>query len=83
MPAGRFPPPWTADVTPNCFIVRDANGQALSRAIGIRCCQAARARDVRPRGRKDWRQMFTQHTRRGTGSYAPKALGMERSAGIK
>jgi hypothetical protein len=26
----RFPPPWTAEVTPNCFIVRDANGQALS-----------------------------------------------------
>jgi hypothetical protein len=23
----RFPPPWTAEVTPNCFIVRDANGQ--------------------------------------------------------
>ena len=22
----RFPPPWTAEVTPNCFIVRDANG---------------------------------------------------------
>ena len=26
----RFPPPWTAEVTPNCFIVRDANGQTLS-----------------------------------------------------
>jgi hypothetical protein len=25
-----FPPPWTAEATPNCFIVRDANGQALS-----------------------------------------------------
>jgi hypothetical protein len=22
--------PWSAEVTPNCFIVRDANGQALS-----------------------------------------------------
>ncbi len=30
MPIRRFPPPWTAEVTPNCFIVRDANGQALS-----------------------------------------------------
>jgi hypothetical protein len=30
LPARRFPPPWTAEVTPNCFIVRDANGQALS-----------------------------------------------------
>jgi hypothetical protein len=29
-PARRFPPPWSAEVTPNCFIVRDANGQALS-----------------------------------------------------
>ena len=26
----RFPPPCTAEVTPNCFIVRDANGQALT-----------------------------------------------------
>ena len=25
----RFPPPWSAELTPNCFIVRDANGQAL------------------------------------------------------
>ena len=24
----RFPPPWSADVTTNCFIVRDATGQA-------------------------------------------------------
>ena len=30
MPPRRFPAPWTAEVTPNCFIVRDANGQALS-----------------------------------------------------
>jgi hypothetical protein len=29
-PPRRFPPPWTAEVTPNCFILRDANGQALS-----------------------------------------------------
>jgi len=28
--ARRFPPPWSAEVTPNCFIVRDASGQALS-----------------------------------------------------
>jgi hypothetical protein len=26
----RFPPLWTAEETPNCFIVGDANGQALS-----------------------------------------------------
>jgi hypothetical protein len=30
MPARRFSPPWSTEVTPNCFIVRDANGQALS-----------------------------------------------------
>jgi hypothetical protein len=29
-PPRRFPPPWSAEVTPNCFIVRDANGQVLS-----------------------------------------------------
>jgi hypothetical protein len=26
----RFPPPWVAEETPSCFIVRDHNGQALS-----------------------------------------------------
>jgi hypothetical protein len=26
----RFPPPWTAEETDVCFIVRDANGQALA-----------------------------------------------------
>ena len=30
MHSRRFPPPWSAKVTPNCFIVRDANGQALT-----------------------------------------------------
>jgi hypothetical protein len=30
MPTRRFPRPWSAEVTPSCFIVRDANGQALS-----------------------------------------------------
>jgi hypothetical protein len=29
MTARRFPPLWSAEVTPNCFVVRDANGQAL------------------------------------------------------
>jgi hypothetical protein len=28
MLARRFPPPWSVEVTPNCFIMRDANGQA-------------------------------------------------------
>jgi hypothetical protein len=26
----RFPPPWSAELTPNCFIVRDRDGQALA-----------------------------------------------------
>jgi len=26
----RFPAPWSAEVTPNCFIVRDAEGQQLA-----------------------------------------------------
>jgi hypothetical protein len=30
MPTRRFPPPWIAEVTPNCFIVRDAEGQKLA-----------------------------------------------------
>jgi hypothetical protein len=31
-PPRRFPPPWSAELTPNCFIVRDDSGQALSYA---------------------------------------------------
>ena len=35
MPSGRFPPPWSVDeanskLDRRCFIVRDANGQALT-----------------------------------------------------
>ena len=26
----RFPPPWTAEETEACFVVRDHNGQALA-----------------------------------------------------
>jgi hypothetical protein len=29
--ARRFPPPWSAEESEACFIVRDANGQALAR----------------------------------------------------
>jgi hypothetical protein len=28
--ARRFPPPWTAEETDACFIVRDKSGQALA-----------------------------------------------------
>jgi len=64
MPERRFPPPWTAEVTPNCFIVRDANGQALSYIYyesepGRRSgSQAAHTR----RGAKD-RQQYRQAAR--------------------
>ena len=30
MTARRFPPPWTVEERPACFVVRDGNGQALS-----------------------------------------------------
>jgi hypothetical protein len=30
MTPGRFPPPWTAELTSICFNVRDANCQALA-----------------------------------------------------
>jgi hypothetical protein len=29
----RFPPPWSVEETDACFIVRDANGQALAYAV--------------------------------------------------
>ena len=30
MTARRVPPPWSAELTPNCFIVCDADGQQLA-----------------------------------------------------
>ena len=30
LPEAIFPPPWTAEETDACFIVRDASGQALA-----------------------------------------------------
>jgi hypothetical protein len=29
----RFPPPWSVEALEECFIVRDANGQALASSI--------------------------------------------------
>jgi hypothetical protein len=31
MTTRRFPPPWSVDHSPNCFIVRDANAPAVKR----------------------------------------------------
>ena len=49
MPQRRFPPPWSAEETEACFIVRDAKGQALAYVYfeeepGPRGGQAAHAR---------------------------------------
>ena len=30
MTARRFPPPWSAEVQPNYYVVRDANGQQIA-----------------------------------------------------
>ena len=30
MPPRRFPPPWSVEEQPACFVVRDHNGQALA-----------------------------------------------------
>jgi hypothetical protein len=30
MPARRFPPPWSVEEQPACFVVRDGNGQRLA-----------------------------------------------------
>src|SRR5215469_1629073 len=30
MPPRRFPPPWSAEMQPNYYVVRDANGQQLA-----------------------------------------------------
>jgi hypothetical protein len=35
MPEHRFPPPWTVEETDACFIVRDANGQALGPMLTV------------------------------------------------
>jgi hypothetical protein len=32
-PSRRFPPPWTVEETAPCFIVRDANRQALATSV--------------------------------------------------
>jgi hypothetical protein len=30
MPVRRFPPPWTVEEQPACFVVRDVNGEVLA-----------------------------------------------------
>jgi hypothetical protein len=39
----RFPPPWSVEETDACFIVRDANGQALA-CVYFEDARAARSR---------------------------------------
>ena len=50
MPDRKFPPPWTIEDNGACFIVRDANGQALAYAYyeeepGRRTAASLLARD--------------------------------------
>jgi hypothetical protein len=35
MPARRFPPPWTAELQPNYYVVRDADGQQLACMLSL------------------------------------------------
>ena len=42
--ARRFPPPWTAEETDACFIVRDANGHALAYVYSERAGRRAAAK---------------------------------------
>ena len=35
MKARRFPPPWSAEVPPNYYVVRDANRQQLARTQSL------------------------------------------------
>jgi hypothetical protein len=44
--ARRFPPPWSVELTPNCFIVRDANGKALSRRSTAKLLSKDEARRI-------------------------------------
>jgi hypothetical protein len=60
MPPRRFPPPWTVDeadpkLDRRCFIVRDANGQALAYVYveGERGRRAAAHRLTRDEARRD------------------------------
>ena len=43
----RFPPPWSVEETAPCFIVRDANKQALTFAIARTSRGAGRRRQRR------------------------------------
>ena len=44
MPERHFPPPWSAEELDSCFVVKDANGQALAYTYfpcvhGTLCCE--------------------------------------------
>jgi hypothetical protein len=48
MPARRFPPPWSVEEQPACFVLRDANGEVLAYVY----CEeaAAKLRSEKDRG---------------------------------
>jgi hypothetical protein len=54
MPERRFPPPWTVEELDACFVVREANGQALSYVYfedepGLRSAAKLLGKDEAPR----------------------------------
>ena len=51
-PERRFPPPWSAEETDACFIVRDVNGHALGMSISRRSPAAAQRRSCSPATRR-------------------------------
>ena len=59
MPTRRFPPPWTAEVTPNCFTVRDASGQQVPMSI----MSASRGGNQRPSCSARMRREGSRRTR--------------------
>jgi len=55
MKARRFPPPWTAELTPNRFIVRGADEQQLARTQSLIAASGWRGYH-RCMSEREWRQ---------------------------
>ena len=49
----RFPPPWSVEETDACFIVRDANGQALATSTSRWNLEGERAAKLLSRGERN------------------------------
>ena len=55
MKARRFPPPWSAEVPPNYYVVRDANRQKLARTQSLIVARGWRGYH-RCMSEREWRQ---------------------------